>query len=226
MEKFRIKQVQSLLKESGPSLKNKDSFNEPKEGIIDSQLLADVINLLIESDEYVYQSRPDHKLTKDEAKTFCNHVLTIRSKIDVLLSDFGVIEIENLEEDVKKLSENYIFLTTKGDIKKSIVKLGVDPQRIIVAGVPLELDDMKKLNPKIPEKALEPVKKKINRVKEDIERKKSVFNTESILVTVTGDLAGQILSERAEEFYNARKIQNANLKDIEINEFLKMLRNC
>jgi hypothetical protein len=104
--------------------------------------------------------------------------------------------------------------------------LGVDPQRIIVAGVPLELDDMKKLNPKIPEKALEPVKKKINRVKEDIERKKSVFNTESILVTVTGDLAGQILSERAEEFYNARKIQNANLKDIEINEFLKMLRNC
>jgi hypothetical protein len=224
MEKFRIEQAQELIKKSGKSIKN-DSFKEPQEGKIDSQLLTEIINLLIESDEFVYQSQPLHKLNKEEAIIFCNQLLTIRNKIDILLADFGVLELQNLEEDVKRLSENYIFLTTKGALKKSLVKWGVDPQRIVVAGVPLEIEDMKILNPKIPEKALEPVKKKIKRAKSDIERKKDLFKTDDILVIIENDPAGDMLAKRAIEIYNARKIQKNNIKDLEVNDFLKIMEN-
>ncbi len=66
-------------------------------------------------------------------------------------------------------SKDLLILTTKNSFKKSITKLGVDPQRIVVAGVPLDIEDMKLLNPKIPETALLSIKKKIKHVKNDIE---------------------------------------------------------
>ena len=52
-----------------------------------------------------------------------------------------------------------MILTTKNSFKKTITKFGVDPQRIVVAGVPLDPEDMKILNPKIPEAALDPINK-------------------------------------------------------------------
>jgi hypothetical protein len=223
MDKIRIKQAQALIKESGKSLKTVQIFKEPEEGEINSQIIADILNQLIESDEFVYSSRPLHKLTKNEAEKFCNQLIAVRNNIDSLLSDFGVIELENLEDNVKKVSQNFIFLTTKGTFKKFLVKWGVDPQRIVVAGVPLQIEDMKILNPKIPDNALGPVKKKIKRVTNDIKRKKDVFNTDEILVVVEDDAAGKILGKRAEEVYNARTMLNKNFKDMEIDEFLKML---
>jgi hypothetical protein len=223
MDKIRIKQAQALIKESGKALKTVQRFKEPEEGKINSQLIADILNQLIESDELVYSSRPLHELTKNEAETFCNQLIAVRNNIDSLLSDFGVIELENLEDNVKKVSENFIFLTTKGTFKKFLVKWGVDPQRIVVAGVPLQIEDMKILNPKIPDNALEPVKKKIKRVTNDIKRKKDVFKTEEVLVVVEDDAAGKILAKRAEKLYNARTMLNKNFKEMEIDEFLKML---
>ncbi len=85
--------------------------------------------------------------------------------------EFEVLERENVEEKVEKLSQEFIILTTKGNFKKILTRWGVEPQRIVVAGVPLDVDDMRILNPKIPESALEPIKKKINHVKNDVNRK-------------------------------------------------------
>ena len=98
-------------------------------------------------------------------------ILSVRTKLDEILADFGVIEKESVEEEIKKLSEDILILTSKNNFKKVFAKFGVDPQKIVVAGVPLEVEDMKILNPKIPEAALTGISKKIEHVKNDIRTK-------------------------------------------------------
>jgi hypothetical protein len=224
MEQLRLKQAQTLLKEVGKSIKTSEGFKDPAEGKIDSKLFGEIQNLLLESEEFIYSSRPDHHLSQDEAQIFCSNLLEIRDKIDTILVDFGVLEAENLEDEIGKLSRQFIFLTPKANFKKSLTKLGVDPQRIVVAGVPLQIEDMQVLNPKIPEKALEPIKIKIEHVKNDLQRKIQTFDPEKVLVVIEKDKAGEILAYGAEKLFNSSKIENESIKDLEIQDFLKILK--
>ena len=89
--------------------------------------------------------------------------------------------------------------------------------------MPLDPEDMKILNPNIPETALEPIKKKIKHVQNDIERKMDQFNLKNIIVLVENDKPGKVLGKRAEELYNARVISKNNLKDITVGEFIAIV---
>jgi len=223
MDKIRFKQAQKLITEVGKSKKTQEILKKPKEGIIDSKIFGDIINEMIDLEEFLYTSRPTHYLKLNDAQDFCAQIILIRNQIDDILADFGVIEKLNVEEEIKTLSDNYLILTTKSNFKKVLTKLAVDPQKIIVAGVPLQIEDMKTLNPRLPDNALESIEKKISHVKNDINRKKEQFNLENILVVVEKDRAGEILADRAEEIYSAEIISIEGLKDITAGEFLKIL---
>lgn len=223
MDKIRFKQAQKLITEVGKSKKSQEILKKPKEGIIDSKIFGDIINEMIDLEEFLYTSRPTHYLKLNDAQDFCAQIILIRNQIDDILADFGVIEKLNVEEEIKTLSDNYLILTTKSNFKKVLTKLAVDPQKIIVAGVPLQIEDMKTLNPRLPDNALESIEKKISHVKNDINRKKEQFNLENILVVVEKDRAGEILADRAEEIYSAEIISIEGLKDITAGEFLKLL---
>lgn len=223
MDKIRFKQAQKLITEVGKSKKSQEILKKPKEGIIDSKIFGDIINEMIDLEEFLYTSRPTHYLKLNDAQDFCAQLILIRNQIDDILADFGVIEKLNVEEEIKTLSDNYLILTTKSNFKKVLTKLAVDPQKIIVAGVPLQIEDMKTLNPRLPDNALESIEKKISHVKNDINRKKEQFNLENILVVVEKDRAGEILADRAEEIYSAEIISIEGLKDITAGEFLKLL---
>lgn len=219
MDKLRFKQAQTLLKEAGQSKKSTEKLKKPHEGIVDSVAYAEILNNVIKTEEFIYSSRPTHKLLQEDAEEFCSQLIEIRNKIDDILADFGVLEKENVEEEVKRLSEKFILLTTKGNFKKILTRWGVDPPRIVVAGVPLEAEDMRILNPKIPETALEPIKKKISHVKNDINRKMEQFDVQEILVVVENDKSGEILAKRAEDLYGAKVMKSDSLKDTDILEF-------
>ena len=223
MDKIRFKQAQKLITEVGKSKKTQEILKKPKEGIIDSKIFGDIINEMIDLEEFLYTSRPTHYLKLNDAQDFCAQIILIRNQIDDILADFGVIEKLNVEEEIKTLSDNYLILTTKSNFKKVLTKLAVDPQKIIVAGVPLQIEDMKTLNQRLPDNALESIEKKISHVKNDINRKKEQFNLENILVVVEKDRAGEILADRAEEIYSAEIISIEGLKDITAGEFLKIL---
>jgi hypothetical protein len=214
MEKLRLQQAQQLIEEAGKRETSIQKLKTPKEGIINANIFGKLLNELIEAEEFIYSSRPSHKLNDDESKKFCAKILSVRGKLDEILSDFGVIEKESVEEEIKKLSENILILTTKNNFKKVFAKFGVDPQKVVVAGVPLEASDMKILNPKIPEAALAGISKKIAHVKNDIERKVNSLNLEKILVIVEADKAGEVLGKRSKEIYNAEVVFLDNLKDI------------
>ena len=223
MDKLRFKQAQTLLKEAGQSKKSTEKLKKPHEGIVDSVAYAEILNNVIKTEEFIYSSRPTHKLLQEDAEEFCSQLIDIRNKIDDILVDFGVLEKENVEEEVKRLSEKFILLTGKGNFKKILTRWGVEPLRIVVAGVPLEAEDMRILNPKIPETALEPIKKKISHVKNDINRKMEQFDVQEILVVVENDKSGEILAKRAEDIYGARVMSRDSLKDTNILEFRKAL---
>ncbi len=223
MDKIRFKQAQTLLKEAGQSKKSTEKLKKPHEGSIDSVAYAEIINNIIETEEFIYSSRPSHKLLSEDAEEFCNHLIGIRNKIDNILADFGVLEKENVEEEVKRLSGKFVMLTSKGSFKKILTRWGVEPLRIVVAGVPLEAEDMRILNPKIPETALEPIKKKISHVKNDINRKMEQFDVQQILVVVENDKSGEILAKRAEDLYGAKVMTRDSLKDTDILEFRRAL---
>jgi hypothetical protein len=219
MEKIRYKQAQTLIKEASKSQRTKERFNSPHEGTIDSDAFEEILNKLIDIEEFLFTSRPSHHLSLEDAGKFCAELLSIRNKIDEVLTEFGVLEKKNVEEEIKKLSEGFIFLTSKGNFKKLLNRWGVESQRIVVAGVPLEAEDMMLINPKIPEQALEPIKKKIYHVKNDIKRKKYQFQVKDILVVVENDKAGEVLAKRAEIIYGAKILKTESLKDMNVHEF-------
>lgn len=225
MEKLRLHQAQQLIEEAGKSKTSQEKLKTPKEGKINADIFGEIINELIDAEEFIYSSRPSHKLNDDDAKLFCDKILSVRSKLDLILADFGVIEKESVEEEIKKLSEGILILTSKNNFKKMFSKFGVDAQKIVVAGVPLEARDMKILNPKIPDAALGGISKKIEHVKNDITRKMDSFNLDKILVIVEADKAGEILGKRAKEIYNANVIILDNLKDLNPEEFKNIISN-
>ncbi len=223
MEEFRIKQAQSLLRDATTSKTGEVKLKSPKEGSINVKVFEKLLNHLFEAEEFIYSSRPTHELDIETATLFTSKIIQVRTEIDEILSDFGVIDKPDSEEDIKEYSRDLLILTTKNSFKKAITKFGVDPQRIIVAGVPLDSEDMKLLNPKIPEAALVPIKKKIASVKNDIERKMEQFKLKNIIVLVENDKPGELLGKRAETLYNAQTITKENLKDITIDEFITMV---
>lgn len=223
MEKLRLQQAQQLIEEAGKRETTAQKLKTPQKGIINAKIFGKLLNELIEAEEFIYNSRPSHKLDENEAKEFCNKILSVRNNLDEILADFGVIEKESVEGEIKKLSQSILILTSKNNFKKVFTKFGVDPQRIVVAGVPLEASDMKILNPKIPEGALAGISKKIEHVKNDIKRKIDNLNLEKILVIVETDKAGKILGKRSKEIYNAEVIFLDNLKDITPEDFKEII---
>lgn len=223
MEKLRLQQAQQLIEEAGKRETVVQKLKTPQRGIINTGIFGKSLDELIEAEEFIYSSRPSHQLNEEESKQFCSKILSVRSKLDDILADFGVIEKESVEEEIKKLSENILILTGKNSFKKVFVKFGADSRKIVVAGVPLEASDMKILNPKIPEAALAGVSKKIEHVKNDIQRKIDNLNLKRILVIVETDKAGEVLGKRSKEIYNAEVVFLDNLKDITSEKFKEII---
>jgi len=223
MDKLRIKQAQDLIKISGNLKDEKEHFKPAKSGKIDLNTFEDILFQLINMEDYIYSFRPSHELDNELAQEFCDKIIKIRENIDLILSDFGVIQQKNVEDEIKALSEKFIFLTTKTDFKKIFTSFGVDVQRIIVAGVPLDVDDMKILNPKIPESAMNPIENKIKKVKKDIDRKMDQFSSEKLLIISESDKAGALLGKRGQKLYSAEVCLIDNLKDINPFEFKDLL---
>lgn len=218
MKSVRVKQAQDLLLKSSKKTNRVLQLKDAEEGTIDVALFEDAFKSLIEAEEFIYKSLPSHSLTKEEAAKFTKYLIDIRNNINEQLSNFKVIEMEVEEIDLNELTSSVLFITTKNNFKKILKKLGIDVSRIIVADMPLEIDDMKKINPKIPDAALNGISKKIEHIHNDINRKKDSINPEKIIVIAEKDINGELLAQRAAEQYNASSSLVDNFKDLTEND--------
>jgi hypothetical protein len=225
MKNNRMKQAENLILKSTERSKNNFTLKEAESGIINPKLSESALKSLIKSEDYIYKSLPNHQLKKEEAIEYTNHLIAAREYIDLQLANFKVLEKEEEKINIGDLSSNILFITSKNNFKKTIKKLGVDVQSIIVADVPLVIDDMKEINPNIPENALKGISKKVEHVHNDIERKKSSLNPSKIIVIAENDINGKLLAKRAEEMYKAEIYLNDNLKDLTEIDLKEIIEN-
>ncbi|MDR0900617.1 MAG: DUF2100 domain-containing protein [Methanobrevibacter sp.] len=225
MENIRLKQAQNLIEKTAGRNKEEFKLKDPQAGHIDSKKFENVFESIIPAEDFLYRSLPNHNLSKEEAEKFTRYLLLARENIDSILSDFKVIEKKEEEIDINKITSKYLFITTKNNFKKLLKKLGVDVQRIIVSGVPLKVEDMKKINPKIPDAALKGIGKKVEHVNNDIQRKNSSLNPEKIFVLAEDDVTGNLLGQRAKEEYNAIIYLDNQLKDLTDEGLINLIEN-
>jgi len=72
-------------------------------------------------------------------------------------------------EILNVVSDNYLFVGSNS-AKKKLKGVGIDAIKIIVAGGPITLDEMKELNPSMPEPGLKSYEKKLENMREDLKR--------------------------------------------------------
>ncbi|MCL2115487.1 MAG: DUF2100 domain-containing protein [Methanobrevibacter sp.] len=223
MENIRTKQAQNLIIKASEKNNQSIQFKEPQNGTINVKNFENLFKDIICAEEFIFSSLPSHNLSKEEAKLFTNYLLSARENIDSIMADFKIIEKNKDKFDISLLSSKTLFITTKNNFRKSLKKLGVDVQRIIVASVPLRIEDIKEINPKIPEPAMKGIEKKVEHIHNDIKRKIGSLNPEKIVVLAEDDLNGQLLGKRAEEEYNALIYLNNNLKELSEVDLIDML---
>jgi len=225
MDDIRFKQAQNLLEKAATRSDGDVKLKVPQSGHIDVKGFEKIFKNIISGEEFIYSSLPTHNLSEAEAKEFITYLISARDNIDSILADFKVIEKQEEQIGMAELTSNTLFITSKNNFKKSLKKLGIDVQRIIVASVPLDVEDMKKINPKIPEAAFNGIKTKVEHIHNDINRKKQSLNPEKIVVLAEDDLNGQLLGKRAEEYYDAVIHLNNNLKDLTDVDLIEIIEN-
>ncbi|MCQ8905291.1 MAG: DUF2100 domain-containing protein [Methanothermobacter sp.] len=221
MERIRFEQAEKLIRKSCINLKREQGFRDASDGVIDTGKLQEAMMELIEAEEYIYTSLPAHELRGEDASEFCRRLIVAREAIDHVLADFGVLERQDPAERIKEAVRGKLIIVNNSSVKKLLVKAGVESQNILVAGAPLSVDDMKEINPKIPEGALRGIEKKIEHLRNDIERKLDTL--EDVLVVGESDKSTELLAARAEELYGADSRLRENIKDLTDEEILELL---
>lgn len=223
MDKLRLKQAEDLIIKASNEANKIEKMKIAKEGKINIASYEKAIKELISLEDFIYSSLPNHDLDSENAKEFTDKLIRVRENIDDMLRDFSVLEKIDSKEKVDTISNEVLIILPKNNIKKSIVKLGINAQNIVVASVPLTVDDMKEINPKIPDNALKGISKKIEHINNDIKRKINNSNLNKILVLAEPDLNGELLTKRAQEMYGANIHLEDDLKNISGDKLVELI---
>ena len=161
---------------------------------------------------------PNYNLDEPIYKTFISKIETLHPKLRPIFSDY--LNIENTthkksSEDLKKailniVKDNMIVLISANSSKKKLINIGIDPRNLVVSGGPLFLEDYKIVNPNLSDQALVNIKKKCERLinqleNEDWSKKDSIFlyekeNPTDLLILNKIDRISNIIGKKMKTF--------------------------
>ncbi len=139
--------------------------------------LLNALNPLIELKLLFRKSTPKYQLNDKMCEEFLTSLKNLKDLLNPVFSKYLAKkylkqETESIEEKIKKitsLSETRDQVLVSSNSAKKILKaLGIDPRDIIVSGGPLFFEDFKLVNPNIPDKVLPSIKKKCERILEEL----------------------------------------------------------
>jgi hypothetical protein len=115
---------------------------------------------------------PNYNLNEATYKSFLSKLESLQEKLKPIFSKYLSTEGMSLIEpsqDVKNellnlVKSNTIILISANSSKKKLKNIGINPRNLIVSGGPLFVEDYKVINPNLSEKALENIKKKCDRL--------------------------------------------------------------
>jgi hypothetical protein len=145
---------------------------------VDSFLKA--MDSLIELKILIRKSTPNYQLNEKLSKEFLTLLRDLKGFLTPLFSKYLTEtylekETESIQEKVNKITSlskaRDLILVSSNSAKNILKSQGIDPRDIVVSGGPLFIEDYKIVNPQIPDKALLSVKKKCNRILEELKSK-------------------------------------------------------
>jgi hypothetical protein len=111
-----------------------------------------------------------------------------------LNGSFPSAVIESGLELMEKIGDAYIFVGSNS-VKKKLKGLGIEPIKIIATGGPVTIEDLKKVNPNIPEAGLQGYLKKLENVYKELQAavasKKPIFFAQGL-----GEETDQMIADR------------------------------
>ncbi|MBS7250484.1 MAG: DUF2100 domain-containing protein [Candidatus Freyarchaeota archaeon] len=145
---------------------------------------------------------------------------TVRDTLDLTMDKFGLRNRAWVKgTDVRAVDfSGVLFIVVSSSARKRLLDLGVDPRFVVVTGGPLDVSDVKILNPNISDGALENVRRKVESVWRDIERKAPEARRVLILAEA-GNRGDLMVSERAGEIERRTGVKTfvkifSSLKDL------------
>lgn len=128
---------------------------------------------LIEIKHLIRKIVPNYHLEESINKLFKNKLKDLQKNLDPLftkyLEDDAIVSSKSSKMHIKEsilenLKKDNIALVSANSSKKKLKNIGFDPRQIIVSGGPLFVEDYKLVNPDIPEETLRNIKKKCDRI--------------------------------------------------------------
>ena len=156
---------------------------------------------------------PSYEIDKSLNDELIMLLSNLKQKLQPLFSKYLKQESSLKTEDskiaikdtiLKAISNNNIVLISANSSKKKLKNLGIDPRRLIVTGGPLFIEDYKVVNPNLPDKALPNLKKKCERVFNELKHEKWVGN-ELIFVHEKENATDKLILNKLEKISNLIK---------------------
>jgi hypothetical protein len=152
------------------------------------KLILAALDDLIDFKILVRQIVPNYSLDDTSYKKFLLILESLYQKLQPIFSSYLKVDLFESKKSPKELksmilemiNDRQIALITANSLKKKLKNIGVDPRNLIVSGGPLFLEDYQIVNPNLSDEALESIKKKCERLleqikNEDWERKNLIF---------------------------------------------------
>ncbi len=164
---------------------------------------------------------PNYELDDLMTKEFILSLTSLEQKLRPIFSKYlkqeSSLEIEDTKKIVKKtileaISNNNIILISANSSKKRLKSMGIDPRQLIVSGGPLFVEDYKVVNPNLPDSALPNLKKKCERVLNELKHEKWA-DKELVFVHEKENMADKLILNKLE---NISKEINKNIKTIDV----------
>ena len=155
------------------------------------KFLLEALNDLIQIKTLIRKIVPTYEFTEAQEGEFKETLKQLYNKLDPLFTKYLNVssEIQGKKDYktalIEKYDKNKIILVSANSSKKVLKKMGIDPRQIIVTGGPLFFYDFKVINPDISEQALKGIRKKCERILDELKAKDWKVN--DLLFVYEGD---------------------------------------
>jgi hypothetical protein len=175
----------------------------------DSSRINEVINLLIDIKNTYRQTTPNFALDERNFHKIKQSLIKLNGIIAKLNENFGIKpqSERNIPFDFKKDLVNTLVILNSPKNRKKLADLGINADQIVVTGGPVFENDIKIINPTIPETAFKTIQVKIQKFWKTLQTKiqAGTFN-KVILFLEDNNIADKILLDKKGEFQSRLSI--------------------
>jgi hypothetical protein len=165
--------------------------------------IQEVINLLIEIKSTYRQTTPHFALDERNFQKIKTALIKLNGIIATLNQNFGIKpKSEKITPfDFKKDLGTKLFIVNAPKNRKKLIDLGLSADQILATGGPIFENDIKIINPNIPETAFQTIQIKIQKFWKSLQTKikEEEFNKVVFLIE-ENNVADKILLKRKDEF--------------------------